>query len=41
MRNLDTFDDEVENLDTFDDDATSFPFGFNNPDDPDGERLPD
>jgi hypothetical protein len=28
-----------KNLSTFEDDATAFPFGFNNPDDPDGERL--
>jgi hypothetical protein len=37
--NLATFGNEAENLATFDDDATAFPFGFNNPDDPDGERL--
>jgi hypothetical protein len=35
---LATFDQK--NLATFDD-ATSFPFGFNNADDPDGEQLPD
>ncbi len=37
--NLATFG--PENLATFDDDATGFPFGFNNSDDPDSERLPD
>jgi len=40
-RYLATFGQNVDNLATFDDDATSFPFGFNNPDDPDGERLGD
>jgi hypothetical protein len=39
--NLATFGQNVDNLATFDGDATSFPFGWNNPDDPDGERLPD
>jgi hypothetical protein len=38
---LATFGPEADNLATFDDDATSFLFGFNNPDDPDGDRLPD
>lgn len=38
--NLATFGSEAENVATFDD-AISFPFGFNNPDDPGGERLPD
>jgi len=37
--NLATFGQNVDNLATFDDDATSFPFEFNNPNDPDGERL--
>ena len=36
--NLATFG---QNVDNFDDDATSFSFGSNNPDDPDGERQPD
>jgi hypothetical protein len=38
--NLDIFDGDVKkNLAIFDGDATNFPFGFNNPDDPDGERT--
>ena len=39
--NLATFGQNVDDLATFDDDATSFPFGWSNPDDPDGERLTD
>lgn len=39
--NLATFSNKAENLATFDGGATRFPFGFNNPDDPDGERLAD
>lgn len=38
--NLATFGGNVDKLATFDD-ATSFPFGCNNPDDPDGERRAD
>lgn len=29
----------TDNLATFDDDTTTFPFGYNNPADPDGKRL--
>jgi hypothetical protein len=36
---LDIFGQNVDNLATFDGSVTSFPFGFNNPDDPDGERV--
>lgn len=39
--NLATFGPDVDNLATFDDGETSFPFGVNNPDAPDGECLAD
>jgi hypothetical protein len=38
--NLAAFDDGAENLVAFDGEAPAFPFGWNNPDDPDGDKQP-